>query len=341
MGLKLDAVISAVNSKAKEDIITYGMSTFKYDRVPFTSPRMNYVTYGGLALGRIVEFWGEEGGGKTTSALDIVANYQNMFPDKDILYIDAENTLDVEWATKLNVDTSKLIVFQPKTQSAEDVFNVIYDAVCTGEVGLWVLDSVAALESQQAWDKDIGEKTYGGISQPLAQFAKKMIGVMMKYQCLGIAINQIRENLNSPYGGVKTPGGHAWLHFCSTRIQFSKGKYFDEKGADIARSSGEPAGNYVMANMNKTKTSKPTRHLGQYRIRYDIGIDYLADLIDVAILDNIIVQKGAWFTIVDTETGEVIKDKIQGQSNVRKVLDEEIDVLKRVEELVDKSAETD
>ena len=82
MGLKLDEIIKNVNKTAKETIITKGLSEFSYERIPFTSPRMNYMTYGGIPVGKLIEFFGEEHGGKTTTAFDVVANFQNLYPDK-------------------------------------------------------------------------------------------------------------------------------------------------------------------------------------------------------------------------------------------------------------------
>lgn len=335
MGAKLDEIIKNINRDAKEEIITKGLGAFSYTRVPFTSPRMNYMTYGGLPIGKVIEFFGEEHGGKTTTALDIVANFQNMFPDKDVVFVDAENTFDVEWAKKIGVDVDRLIILQPKSQSAEAIFQIICDVVETGEVGLWVLDSLGVLMSEQEWAKDMDEKTYGGIAMATTKFSKKVEMLMARHKCTGIVINQVREDLNSTWGGFTTPGGKALKHVCSVRIQFSRGKFFDEKGNDLSRNSGEPAGNYVMANAVKNKTAPPTRHVGQYRIRYDIGIDYLADLVDVAIFYGIIDKKGAWYKIIDIETGELLKDNIQGVAKVYEELDNNDALLEKVEQLIE------
>ena len=343
MGSKLDAFFADLNKKTKESIVTMGMSDFTYQRIPFTSPRMNYMTYGGLPVGKLIEFYGEEHGGKTTTALDIIANYQNMFPDKAVLFIDAENTYDVEWANKLGVNTDTLWIMQPKSQSAEDIFQIICDAIESGdgELGLWVLDSLGVLLSQQEWEKDMDEKTYGGIALAATKFSKKVEMLMSKYRSTGIIINQLRDKINSTYGGTDTPGGRALKHVYSVRIQFSRGQFFDDSGKPLSRSSGEPYGNFVMANATKNKTAPPTRHLGQYRIRYDIGIDYLTDLLDVALLYGILEQKGAWYKLIDIETGEVLKDSLQGMNNVSKLLSEDTELLKRVEELVDNKSKID
>lgn len=335
MGAKLDAIIKQVNKDAKEEIMTVGLNSYNYKRIPFTSPRMNYCSFGGLPIGKITEFYGEEHGGKTTTALDIVANYQNMEGAKAVLYVDAENTLDTEWAKKLDVDVDSLVLLQPKLQSAEDVFQIIYDSVETGEVGLWVLDSIPVLLSKAAWEKDMDEKTYAGISGPLTTFGGKMVPLMSKTQTTGIAINQIRDDLKSTWGGIKTPGGHSWRHLCSVRMQFSRGSFIDEKGNTLTRAAESPVGNIVNMSMTKNKTCPSTRRTGQYTINYEYGIDYLADLIDVAIRFNIVQKSGAWFDIVDIETGETLnKNKIQGQSNVYDLLNTDDALLEKVESLV-------
>lgn len=336
MGLKLDEIMKNANKRAKEEILTQGLNEFSYKRIPFTSPRMNYCTFGGIPIGKITEFYGEEHGGKTTTALDIVANYQKSDDDRDVLYIDAENTLDVEWAKKIGVDIDKIYILQPKSQSAEEIFQIICDAVDTGEVGLWVIDSIGALMSAQELEKTLEDKTYGGIAKPLTLFGKKVEMLMQRHKCTGIGINQIRENLASTYGGITTPGGKAWKHFCAVRMEFRRGEFLDEKGNKLTRSAESPVGNVVMMSMTKNKTCPPTRRTGFYTINYTIGIDYLRDLIEVAIKYDIIQKSGAWFDIVDKETGEVLEGKLHGQSNVTEFLKEHEDVLNRVESLVEK-----
>lgn len=336
MGLKLDEIVKTINKDSKEEIITKGLSGFNYKRIPFTSPRMNYCTFGGLPVGKITEFYGEEHGGKTTSALDIVANYQIMDDARDVLYVDAENTLDVEWAKKIGVDVDDMYILQPKSQSAEEIFQIVFDAVNTGEVGLWIIDSIGALMSQQAWDKDLTEKTYAGISKALTEFGQKIVQVMHKTACTGIAINQIRDNLNSAWGGTVTPGGRAWKHFCAVRLEFRRGNFIDEKGNNLTRGAENPAGNIVMMSMTKNKTCPPTRRTGFYTLNYLDGIDYLKDLVDVAIKYGIIEKSGAWFTIIDVESGEVLKEKIHGLASVYTELESEDLLLERVENQVQK-----
>lgn len=336
MGSKLDELIKEVNKQAKEEIMTVGLGDFSYKRIPFTSPRMNYCTFGGLPVGKLIEFYGEEHGGKTTSALDIVANYQHSGDDRAVLYIDAENTLDIDWAKKIGVNVDDMVIIQPKSQSAEEIFDIICNAVDTGEVGLWVLDSIGALMSKQELEKSMEERTYGGISLPLTKFGKKIEMLMQRHKCTGIGINQMRDDMNSQWGGQTTPGGKAWKHFCSVRLQFSRGKFIDAKGNELTRSAENPAGNIVLMSMTKNKTCPPTRRTGFYTLNYLEGIDYLKDLVDVAIKYGVIDKRGAWFSIQNPDTGEVYKDKIHGQAEVNQLLTDDQELLKIVEEIVDK-----
>lgn len=341
MGTKLDEIMKSVNKQAKEDIMSLGLSDYAYRRIPFSSPRMNYCTFGGIPVGKITEFYGEEHGGKTTSALDIVANYQRMPDAREVLYVDAENTLDVEWARKLGVDVDRLYILQPKSQSAEDIFQIICDAVDSGEVGLWVLDSIGVLVSQQELDKTLADRTYGGISLSLTSFSKRIEMLMHRHHCTGIGINQMREDMNSTWGGLKTPGGRGWKHVCAVRLQFSRGKFVDERGNELTRSAENPAGNIVLMSMTKNKTCPPTRRTGFYTLRYLTGIDYVKDTVDVAIKYGIVTKRGAWFGIVDTESGEVLQDNIQGLPNLLDVLQTDETLWERVSELVKKQMEKD
>lgn len=335
----LNDIIKGMNKTAKEDIVTFGLPVYDYKKIPFTSPRMNYCTFGGLPVGKLIEFYGEEHGGKTTTALDVISNYQRLENARKVLYIDAENTLDVEWAIKLGVDLSeeKFICLKPTSQSAEEIFQFILDAMDTGEIGLWVLDSIPSLASAQELSKTMEEKTYAGISAPLTTFARRAEMKMHQHNCTGIGINQLRDDLCAMYAGAtKTPGGKAWKHFCSVRMQFSKGKYIDEKGNDLNLRAESPAGNYVMMSMVKNKCCPPTRRTGFYTLNYEYGIDYLKDLVEVAIKYDIVQKAGAWFSIIDTNSGELI-EKVQGLSRVYEYLEDEEheDTLKMIEDYID------
>lgn len=344
MGVKIDAIKKRVNNDLKEQAFTRGIPVYEYEKIPFTSPKLNWSTYGGLPLGRLIEFYGEEGGGKTTTALDVVANFQNMFPDRDVYYVDAENTLDTEWARKIGVNVDAIELFQPKVESAEYIFQVIKEVTMTGEAGIWVLDSVPCLTPEKDLGKDLTDDArVAGVSGILTRFCREIVGPCRKYNCMGIFINQIRDKINSTVPGMtQTPGGRGLKHFCTTRIEFRKGGYRDEDGKSISRSSGNPESQKICYNMQKTKFCSPKRHLGEYTINFNDGIDFIEDLIMIGIDYGIVEKSGAWFNVVNTDTGEILNpNKIQGQANLHAFLEENEDVCELVEQLVYSKMEAD
>lgn len=323
--MSLDSIISDVNKKYKTSIINKGVVYTQVPRIPFSSPRLNYMMYGGLPVGRIIEFAGEEGGGKTTTALDVVKNAQKLFPDKKAVYVDVERTFDPEWATKLGVDVASLVLVTPEEQTAEQIFEITKDIVSTGEVSVCVLDSLGAMVSAQAYSKTIEDRTYGGISMALTLFSKELIPICARTGCMLIGINQVRDDMNSTYGGTTTTGGRAWRHNCSVRMTFIKSDYIDEKGASVSRGVENPAGNFVKVALVKSKVCKLDRKIGFYTLRYLDGIDYVTDIIDLAVKYNLINAAGAWYTLIDAETGEVFQQdgkdlKFQGKAKVREFL---------------------
>ena len=338
MSSKMDELLKSINKEMKGDFVTKGVPEYNYKRIPFTSPRLNYITFGGLPIGKIIEFHGENHGGKTTTALDIIANYQRMEDAKGVVYADIENSLDPVWATKLgvNLDDENFYMIQPEGQGAETIFEQILQMISTDEIGLVIIDSLGAMVSNQAFEKSIEEKTYGGISMALTQFGNKAEMLCNKHNCTILSINQMRADMNSPYGGMKTVGGEAWKYLCSVRMEFRMGKYFDEKGNDLTKQAENPAGNYVLVTMKKNKTCPPTRRTGYYTLNYLSGIDYLTDIIEVAIKYNIVQKSGAWFAIYNPDTGEELA-KLQGQARVKEFLGQEdnIEVLKIIEDFID------
>lgn len=332
----LESIMKEINKEFKSEAVHRGVSKYDYERIPFTSPRLNFMTYGGIPIGMLIEFFGEEHGGKTTTALDVVANYQHMDGAKSVLYVDAENTLDAVWATKLGVDMDDMLILNPTAQGAETIFDAILRLIDTDEVGLVIIDSLGVMMSDQEYEKEVGEKTYGGISMGLTRFSKKAEMSCRAHNCTIIGINQMRADMNSPYGGTTTTGGKAWKHNVAVRMEFRQGKFFDEDYKDLPRGAESPTGMYIQTSMPKNKTCPPTRRTGFYTIRHEIGVDYLYDLLEMGIRYGIIDKSGAWYAILDPNTDEEIA-KLQGRAAVYNYLEDEahIDVLKMLEDFID------
>ena len=177
------------------------------------------------------------------------------------------------------------------------------------------------------------EKTYGGISQALTLFSRKAIPICAKTGCTLVGINQMRDDMNSMYGGTITTGGKAWKHNCSLRLQFRKGDFIDNNGNKVSRASENPAGNLVLCTIVKTKVCLPNRKTGYYTLKYLDGIDYISDLVDVGIKEGFIIQSGAWYTLVD-ENGEIYVDKFQGKNAVIKFLQDNLDWLNSINDRI-------
>ena len=356
---KSEALFKEFNKKYKSELFTVGTIVHDCQRIKFSSPTANRMLYGGIPRGRIVEFAGEEGSGKTTTAIDIAANAQKLFEEewrnrikeleskdkltkedkveleelreagpKRVMWIDCENTFDVDWADTLGLDVDKLYYMSPESQSAEEIFDMVNQLIETGDIGLAIIDSLGMMVSQQEMEKDIEDSTYGGISRALTKFSKKIELSCAKTNCSLIGINQVRDNLNAGYGGpsVVTPGGRCWKHVCSVRLMFRQGTPFDENYSDVKKSYENPYGHRVLISVQKTKVCKPDRKLGFYTLTYSEGIVPMLDIIDIAINKDVIHKAGAWFTFVNPETGETVKRidedgdesdiKVQGQKNL-------------------------
>lgn len=362
---KLDECFTEINKQYKEQVATVGKVRPKLSVIPFSSLTACYSLYGGIPRGKVTEFFGEENGGKTTTALDIVRNAQKLFkreyeqeihklqkinkPTKAeeqrlqhllnigrgqaIVWVDCENTFDEDWARTLGVDVDSLYFMQPLSQSAEQIFQNILDMINTGEVGLVVLDSLGCMLSQQEWEKTMEEKTYCGIAGPLTKFSKKVEYCCAKYGCTFIGINQLREDINSTYNMYKTPGGKTWKHVCAVRLMFSKGVYYNDQYKDLARSADGAAGNYVNMLIAKTKVCKPDRKNGSYTLNYTTGVDEYMDLVEMALKYGLIMQSGAWYSILtDFDSEDILMDaegniaKFQGRPKLIEYLQEDEDV---------------
>lgn len=344
----IDLKMAEINKKFKAEIINQGTDIIEVAKIPFSSPAANYMTYGGVPVGKITEFYGGEGGGKTTSALDICANAQKKFKQvyeekraslliqieeleakgtkdaakkadkarqdlneleekgpKIVVYVDAEQTLDVQWAELLGVDTQAMILVRPQEQTAEQVLQIIIELIATGDVGLCILDSIPMLVSQNIFEESLEKKAYGGISQALTTFCSKVTPHLTQNQCAFIGINQIREDLSSMYNTTSTPGGKMWKHSCSLRLRFRKDTLLDMNNGELSSRAENPAGNKVSIEISKTKVCKPDRRLGYYTLNYTTGIDVISDTVAVAMQYGIIRRSGSWFYILD-EQGDIM-----------------------------------
>lgn len=358
MADSLDSVLKKISKQYGDGIAKIGAEALEVDGVlSLGSPMADYCLYGGIPEGRVVEFSGAEGSGKTSTAFLVAASFQREelkrhpigeeWTDntgivregpRKIIFLDNEGTLDPTWAIKFGYNLSEdadvqTIVIRPEGQNAEQIFDMALDLLRTGEVGLLIFDSIATLVPAQIADESMEKYQMGGIAKSLTRFANTALGLLRKYKATLIGINQVRDNMSAYGNPISTPGGRAWKHACSSRLMFKRGDFFDEEGNKLTTNAESPAGHIVNIAVLKTKTSKWDRKGGSYRLNYDRGIDILSDTIETAIhfgfIDNSV--QGS-FKVIDIETGEVMLDeegneiKIRGRKNVDTYFNEHLDI---------------
>lgn len=334
--LDLTSVLKNISKKFGENVVKVGVDSLTVDgELSLGSPTFDFCVYGGIPEGRIVEFSGAEGSGKTTTAFLVAAAYQReeikRNPDnpRAIILLDNEGTADPVWAAKLGYDMSdtaavQTIIIRPEAQSAEEIFDMALDMLKTGEVGLLIFDSIATLVPMQIAEESMEKQQMGGIAKALTRFANTAVGLLRKYKATLIGINQVRENISGYGDPLITPGGRAWKHQCSMRLMFKRGDFFDEEGNVIAKKDAQsPAGHVIEVYVLKTKTCKWDRKQGFMHLNYTRGVDTLVDTLDIAThfgyIDNSV--QGS-FKLINPETGEIMCDeegaeiKIRGKKNL-------------------------
>lgn len=330
---EIDSLIAEVNKKYKTEIIRKASDLKNIEFIPYSSPQMNYLTRGGVPVGRMIELVGLPQSGKTTTALDIIANYQKKY-DRYVVYLDAENTMDKEWGITLGVNWDTVILIQPESEYGEILLDMLLEYIKSGKVGMVVLDSAPFIQPKAVCDKDLEEKSYGGNSALMKAFCDKVVPLCKKNDCTFLMLNQIRENIGNPYKPFKIPCGTALAHACSQIIWFTKGSLLDDKYKEVSSSYNNPIGNLISAKMEKNKVTKNDRRLGTYTLNYSSGVDTIKDTLDMGLVLGIIVQSGAWFKVTKQDGTEA---KMQGFNGVQEFYYNDLDELEYLREQVYKA----
>lgn len=328
---EIDNLIAEVNKKYKTDIIRKASDLKGIEFIPYTSPMMNYLTRGGVPVGRIIELVGLPQSGKTTTALDIISNFQKKYTDKYCVYLDAENTIDKEWGEILGVDWSKVILIQPESEYGEELLDMLLDYIRSGKIGLAVLDSAPFIIPKAVQEKGLDEKSYGGNSALMKSFCDKAVPLCKKVECTFLLINQLRENIGNPYKPFKIPCGTAIAHACSQILWFTKGSLLDEKYKEVSSGYANPSGNLVSVKVEKNKVTKNDRRLQTYTLNYSTGVDEIKDTLDLAIMLGIISQAGAWYKATLKDGKE---QKMQGFNGVQEFYYNDLEELEHLRKQV-------
>lgn len=267
---------------------------------------------GGYPRGRILEIFGPESSGKTTLALHAIAEIQKH--GGAAAFIDAEHALDPAYAKKLGVDVDNLLVSQP--DNGEQALEICETLVRSNAVDIVVVDSVAALVPQAEIDGDMGDSHMGLQARLMSQALRKLTGIINKSHTTVIFINQIRMKIGVMFGNPETTtGGNALKFYTSIRI-------------DIRRTGQIKSGEDIVGNRTKVKVVKnkiaPPFRIAEFDIMYGEGISRTGDVLDLAVLHNIVGKSGAWFDYNDAKIG-------QGREATKEYLKKNPDVLEEID----------
>ena len=267
---------------------------------------------GGVPKGRIIEIYGPESSGKTTLALHILAQAQQM--GGEVAFVDAEHALDPVYAAALGVDTDNMLVSQPDT--GEQALEITDALVRSGAVDAIVVDSVAALVPKQEIEGEMGDTFVGLQARLMSQALRKLAGTIAKTNCVVIFINQLRMKIGVMYGNPETTtGGNALKFYSSVRLDVRRVESIKE-GANVV-------GNRTRVKVVKNKVAPPFRE-AHFDIMYGEGISKWGEMVDLAIQMDIVQKSGSWFSMGDERIG-------QGKESVKAFLQANPEIADQVE----------
>ncbi|MFN2446254.1 MAG: recombinase RecA [Vicinamibacterales bacterium] len=268
---------------------------------------------GGVPRGRVIEIFGPESSGKTTLALQVIAEAQRA--GGLAAFVDAEHALDAEYAKKLGVEIDNLLVSQP--DNGEQALEIVEVLVRSGSVDVVVVDSVAALVPRAEIEGEMGEAQMGLQARLMSQALRKLTGSISKSKTVLVFINQLREKIGVMFGNPETTtGGRALKFYASVRI--------DIRRIGAIKDGENVVGGRTRVKIVKNKMAPPFRE-AEFDIMYGEGISREGDLLDLAVERRIVEKSGAWFAYGGERLG-------QGRENVKGFLKEHADIRRSIEE---------
>ncbi len=273
---------------------------------------------GGFPRGRVVEIFGPESSGKTTIALQVIAEAQKQ--GGMAAFVDAEHALDPIYASKLGVDVDNLLVSQP--DYGEQALEIAEALVRSGAIDVLVVDSVAALVPKAELDGEMGDSHVGLQARLMSQALRKLTGIVAKSHTCLVFINQIREKIGVMFGNPETTtGGRALKFYSSVRI--------DIRRIGAIKDGDQVVGSRTRVKIVKNKTAAPFRE-AEFDMMYGEGISHEGDLLDLAVNGNLVEKSGSWFSYKGERVG-------QGRENAKQFLKDNKDIAARIETDVRKS----
>ena len=272
---------------------------------------------GGMPRGRVVEIYGPESSGKTTLALQVIAQAQKT--GGMAAFVDAEHALDARYAQKLGVDLDGLLVSQP--DNGEQALEIVEVLIRSNGVDVVVVDSVAALVPRAEIEGEMGDAQVGLQARLMSQALRKLTGAVSKSKTCLIFINQLREKIGVMFGSPETTtGGRALKFYASVRV--------DIRRIATIKDGETVVGGRTRVKVVKNKLAPPFRE-AEFDVMYGEGISREGDLLDLAVEQKVIDKSGAWFAYAGERLG-------QGRENVKQFLKDNPDMARAIEERVRK-----
>ena len=296
--------------------------TMQVDAIPTGSLGLDLALgIGGVPRGRIVEVYGPESSGKTTLALQILAEAQKM--GGEVAFIDVEHALDPTYAAALGVDIDSLLVSQPDT--GEQAMEICEALVRSGAIDAVVVDSVAAMVPRAEIEGAMGDSHVGLQARLMSQALRKLTGVIGKTNTVCIFINQLREKVGIVYGNPEvTTGGRALKYYSSVRIDVRRIE-------GLKDSTGAFIGNRTRAKIVKNKVAPPFRE-AEFDIMFGEGISKIGEILDLGVKLGVVQKSGAWFNYGEMRLG-------QGRDNAKQFLKDHPEVSDEIEKIVRANAD--
>ena len=296
--------------------------TMQVDAIPTGSLGLDLALgIGGVPRGRIVEVYGPESSGKTTLALQILAEAQKM--GGEVAFIDVEHALDPTYAAALGVDIDSLLVSQPDT--GEQAMEICEALVRSGAIDAVVVDSVAAMVPRAEIEGEMGDSHVGLQARLMSQALRKLTGVIGKTNTVCIFINQLREKVGIVYGNPEvTTGGRALKYYSSVRIDVRRIE-------GLKDSTGAFIGNRTRAKIVKNKVAPPFRE-AEFDIMFGEGISKIGEILDLGVKLGVVQKSGAWFNYGEMRLG-------QGRDNAKQFLKDHPEVSDEIEKIVRANAD--
>lgn len=310
------ADVEALNKKWGKNRLSNIIGTVR--RLSFGSVSANYATFGGVPYQKLIVSSGVEHSGKTLGACQLMAQYQHENPGKVCVYVDAENTLrgQEEFLCKmtgLSTEEGKFLRGEVDGMSAEQIFDFIEDLQLKPWIGMIVLDSAPMLIPQEVLDSSstVDKGMRASIAKALGVFIRKMTTLTARVGNILLVINQVRiEKLHNGAIRYNEPCGYALNYYPSFKMRFGTRKFINTKGEEISDSKAtEAVGFRISFSTTKSRVGATNRGGGYITYLYDSGMDYLGDLVATATTFGYITAGGAWITLTDPLSGEVLTTK--------------------------------